>query len=32
MIALSLPMTDADFDTLAAGVEEFVAARRSLLD
>ena len=32
MMALALPHTDADFDTLAAGVEEFVAARRSLLD
>jgi glutamate-1-semialdehyde 2,1-aminomutase len=31
MMALSLPMTDTDFDTLAAGVEEFVSARRSLL-
>jgi glutamate-1-semialdehyde 2,1-aminomutase len=32
MMALALPHTDADFDTLAGGVEEFIAARRSLLD
>jgi glutamate-1-semialdehyde 2,1-aminomutase len=31
MMALSLPMTDTDLDTLAAGVEEFVSARSSLL-
>jgi glutamate-1-semialdehyde 2,1-aminomutase len=31
LIALSLPLTDKDFDQLAAGVEEFVSARRSLL-
>ena len=31
LIALSLPLTDRDFDTLVAGVEEFVSARRSLL-
>ncbi len=31
LIALSLPLTDRDFDTLVAGVEEFVASRRSLL-
>lgn len=30
-MALSLPLTDADFAQLAAGLEEFVAARRSLL-
>jgi glutamate-1-semialdehyde 2,1-aminomutase len=32
LIALSLPMTDADFDKLVAAVEEFIAARRSLLN
>jgi glutamate-1-semialdehyde 2,1-aminomutase len=32
MMALSLPLTDADFDTLVAAVEEFVQARRSLFD
>lgn len=31
LIALSLPLTDKDFDTLVAGVEEFVSARKSLL-
>jgi glutamate-1-semialdehyde 2,1-aminomutase len=31
LIALSLPLTDRDFDTLVAGVEEFVSSRRSLL-
>lgn len=31
LIALSLPLTDRDFDTLVAGVEEFVSTRRSLL-
>jgi glutamate-1-semialdehyde 2,1-aminomutase len=31
MIALSLPLTDADCDALAAGLEEFISARRSLL-
>ncbi len=30
MLALSLPLTDADFDALSTGVEEFVASRRSL--
>ncbi|MSP49247.1 MAG: aspartate aminotransferase family protein [Alphaproteobacteria bacterium] len=30
LVALSLPLTDADFDTLVAAVEEFVSARRSL--
>lgn len=32
LMALSLPLTDADFDKLVAGVEEFVSARRSLFD
>jgi glutamate-1-semialdehyde 2,1-aminomutase len=32
LMALSLPLTDADFDTLVAAVEEFVQARRSLFD
>ncbi len=32
LIALSLPLTDRDFDTLVAGVEEFISARRSLFD
>ena len=31
LIALSLPLTDKDFDLLVAGVEEFVSARKSLL-
>jgi glutamate-1-semialdehyde 2,1-aminomutase len=31
LIALSLPLTDKDFDTYAGAVEEFVSARRSLL-
>ena len=31
LIALSLPLTDRDFDTLVAGVEEFISARKSLL-
>jgi hypothetical protein len=31
LIALSLPLTDRDFDTLVSGVEEFIAARKSLL-
>ena len=30
-MALSLPLTDADFGKLEAALEEFVAARRSLL-
>ncbi len=32
MLALCLPLTDADFDTLVAAVEEFVQVRRSLFD
>jgi len=32
MLALSLPLTEADFSRLIAGVEEFVAARKSLFD
>jgi glutamate-1-semialdehyde 2,1-aminomutase len=32
LIALSLPLIEADFDALAAGVEEFVASRRSLFE
>jgi glutamate-1-semialdehyde 2,1-aminomutase len=31
LIALSLPLTDKDFDYFAGAVEEFVSARRSLL-
>ena len=31
LIALSLPLTDRDFDTFAGAVEEFVTSRRSLL-
>ena len=31
LIALCLPLTDRDFDTLVAAVEEFVSARKSLL-
>ena len=31
LIALSLPLTDQDFETLVAGVEEFISARKSLL-
>ncbi len=31
LIALSLPLTDRDFDTFANAVEEFVHSRRSLL-
>jgi hypothetical protein len=32
MIALSLPMPDADCDGLAAAVDEFFVSRKSLLD
>jgi glutamate-1-semialdehyde 2,1-aminomutase len=32
LVALSVPLTDADFDKLVAAVEEFVSARRSLFD
>ena len=31
LIALSLPLTDKDFDTFAGAVEEVISARRSLL-
>jgi hypothetical protein len=31
MMALSLPLTEADGDALVAAVEEFVASRRRLL-
>ncbi len=32
MLALSLPLTDADFDSLVAAVEEFASTRRSLFE
>jgi glutamate-1-semialdehyde 2,1-aminomutase len=32
LMALSVPLTDADFDKLVAAVEEFVSARRSLFE
>ena len=32
LMALALPHSDADCDALVAGVEEFISARRSLLN